>query len=235
MSGYLEGDNVPVPANVIRANIRAIVGTAEEMVHTLHFVRVNTTTTNQPSLQDIAAKIVEEWTEYLTTINGTPTFEPRVWLRPDVAYQTVDVYALNAAGLATEQAQALFGSTAVGTGSSVANAPEIAVVASLKTGLPGRSKRGRLYLGGFTVGAVAAGGVVSANATPGMSRGLAKFGQDMKMQDTALVDRLNWVVLSRTTTSVQKITEVRIGNLFDVQRRRQNGLSETFFNSPITY
>ena len=223
-----------VPARVVRANIRATVGASEEIVHTLHFQRVNTTVQDDPSLQDIANKIVEEWTSVIDDAQGTGSVLNNR-LRSDLEYQSVNTYSLSPAGLATEQAEALFPDGIGGSSPADPLPPDVAIVASLRTGLPGRSKRGRLYLGGFVTPACVAGGRVETNLAATIGQALASFGSDMKMTSLTGVDRLNWTVLSRTTTSTQKITQVRVGNIFDTQRRRDNGLAEAFTTNTIPY
>lgn len=223
-----------VPDNVVRANIRATVGGSEEIVHTLHFQRVNTTVPGGPSLQEIAEKIVTEWTSVIQDAQGTgQTLAVR--LRNDLRYVSVNTYSLSPAGLATGQAEALFGPGVGGSSPGLPLPPDVAVVASLRTGLPGRSKRGRLYLGGFVESSLAAGGRLNESLRDTIGQALASFGQDMKMAPPAGNDTLNWTVLSRTTTSTQKITLIRVGDIFDTQRRRDNKLSETFSQNSITY
>lgn len=225
---------MPVPANVIRANIRATLGTQEEMVHTLHFVRVNTTVAEPPTLQEIADLIVGNWNGMMTQVfGGGVTLASR--LSNDTVYQTVDVYALDAQGHATDQAQASFPNTAKGTAGVGHMPPECAIVVSLRTGLPGRSKRGRLYLGGFAPIALKNEGIVEPVVQQAIVASLDAFGTGMKFETPANVDRLNWVVLSRTTTTVARITELRCGSLWDVQRRRQNGMQESYETAQITY
>lgn len=225
---------MPVPENVIRANIRATVGANEEMVHTLHFRRVNTTTEPEPTLQEIADKIGNAWLNML----NAPFASGFIWrsrMSTAVNYSTVDTYALDAAGKATGQAQYVFGANVNGTNTNPQLPPEVALVASLRTGLPGRSKRGRLYLGGFTVSDVVVGGTVQGSLRVHLATALADFGSVMKFPIGAGIDRLNWSVLSRTLTQTNRIEEVRVGSLWDVQRRRQNGMIETFSSEDIGY
>ncbi len=225
---------MPVPNNVVRVNIRATVGPSEEIVHTLHFVRVNTTATEDPTLQQIANEVRNRWQDILTVfaVDGSTLAS---LLRTDLLYKTVDAYALSPAGLATSQAQALFAGTAKGSSSQVPLPPEVALVVSLKTEMPGRSGRGRLYMGGFDKDALFTGGLVKPVVQDTVVQALATFGNTMKMPTGAGTDRLNWVVLSRTKTMVNRIVETRVGDLWDVQRRRQNALFETFDTAPITY
>jgi hypothetical protein len=68
-----------------------------------------------------------------------------------------------------------------------------------------------------------------------IAKSLAAFGAGMKMETGAGADRINWVVLSRTAGTATTITEIKVGNVYDVQRRRQNGLAETFSSETITY
>jgi hypothetical protein len=225
---------MPVPPNVVRANIRATVGTNEEIVHTLHLVRVNTASGPDLTLEQIADNIVTAWTAFLNDAVSGGTV-PKSLMRSDLVYRTVDTYELNAAGLATDQAQRVFGATAAGTNTGFPLPPEVALVASLKTGLPGRSKRGRLYTGGFSSPALASGGLVLLSVQTAIANGLRVFGTALKMQDSTAIDQMNWVVLSRALTQVNKITEIRVGNVWDVQRRRQNGIAETFVSQEITY
>lgn len=225
---------MPVPANTIRVNIRATVGTSEEMVHTLHFRRVNTSVTGEPSLQEIADKVRDEWMDLLDFTSSVAVTLKSI-LSNQVTYKTVDAYALDTNGHAETQAQSTFTTRNVGTSAALAMPPECAIVASLRTGLPGRSKRGRLYLGGFVSSALGTGGTVTNNVQKTISEGLADFGTAMKFAVPVGTDRLNWSVLSRTLGQTNKVTQIRVGNLWDVQRRRQSALTEAFNDSSITY
>ena len=224
---------MPVPPNTVRINIRATLATTEEIVHTIHLERVNTTTGVNRTTQELADRVRDKWTDFLTTAGGGIAV-PNAWMRSDLVYRTVDAYELDAAGHATAQKQSIFGATAKGVATGTPMPADAAIVASLRTSIPGRSFRGRLYLGGFVTAGVAAGGTVHTDLAGGLAAGLATFGQAMQWEDAG-VDTTNWVVLSKTRSETTRIEEVRVGSLWDTQRRRENGLAQTYRSFHITY
>lgn len=124
---------------------------------------------------------------------------------------------------ATGQQQSLRESNVVIPGAAAAAAlpGEVALVVSLRTPLANRSGRGRFYLPAPAVNAASGDGrVLNAAQTDIVAALEAAWA-------TANAAGENPVVYSRTLRSVQSITSFNVGDLFDVQTRRQNSLTES--------
>jgi hypothetical protein len=92
----------------------------------------------------------------------------------------------------------LTGTLTGGVGTSDAYASSIAVVTSLRTGFVGRSKNGRMFVGGFPEGAINGNSMVSAtagNLTTNMATFFGLYGDGGTNPD------LTWVVWSRYIAS----------------------------------
>jgi hypothetical protein len=111
-----------------------------------------------------------------------------------------------------------------GTSTSDALPPQCAVCVTLLTGRPGRSYRGRQYLGGFAVGAVDGNGVIETETIVAVRDFYAAWMG-------AVNDIGNFrkcVVLSPTLGIGSTITSVSVGNIWDTQRSRRDGVAETY-------
>lgn len=104
---------------------------------------------------------------------------------------------------------------------------QVAVVASLLTGRPGRSYNGRLYwpaigaqIGIATLRLTAAQTQAIADATATLLRAIATAAP----VGAALVP----VVVSHKLGTHQEVTSVRVGDVLDTQRRRRDSLVEAY-------
>nr|CRY97385.1 hypothetical protein [uncultured prokaryote] len=103
-----------------------------------------------------------------------------------------------------------------GTSSST-NGPQICLVATLKTAIPGRRTTGRLYLPAFGV-------LPSAN---GLAQGSILVPAASLVEALLLAAGLSNdpIVISRAGGLATPITQIRIDNKFDTQRRRAQKLA----------
>lgn len=142
------------------------------------------------------------------------------------AYTTADVgidrITTGEITMATGQQQALRETTTAiaGTATGPSQPAEVALVVSLRTALANRTGRGRFYLPQPSVEALDDDGTLLAAA------------------QTAIVDALEsaWaaangagespVVYSRTAKATREITSFDVGDVFDIQTRRQNSLTQ---------
>lgn len=108
-----------------------------------------------------------------------------------------------------------------GTGSSANQLPlQLAVVASLRTGARGAGGRGRMYLPLIGVGS--SSGKIGAATTTAAKTSVVDY-----LQAVRGIGPLPAVVNAAKQT-YSAITRVETGDLYDVQRRRANGLTETY-------
>lgn len=120
-------------------------------------------------------------------------------------------------GHATLQADHTLGSPWVGT-SSGSHPLQVALVATLLTGAPGRSRRGRLYCPA-TGATLNIDGQVNATQVDHLSAGLAHgFTHLHSHSDPTGIPS----VVSSTLSTSNPITTVRVDSRADIQRRRAN-------------
>jgi hypothetical protein len=205
-------------------SIYATITGGEEMVHTLH-CQENTGdgVAVMPTLQQQADFVRTQWTDKMMQLN-TPGWAG--YCSTTTSYWRVAVYKVAPSGVVEDLAEALFTPPKVGTSNGLLP-PNIALVASLRTGRPGASYRGRLYLGGMSSVVLNAGdGRVLAAARLAAATRLADFLTTINGQDTPLngVPKLKYGVYSRKLGTIRPITQVSVDNVFDVQRRRIEGL-----------
>lgn len=215
---------MPVPSRLRRATINASLLGGESMSHTIYY-RNDLQPLAEFNLQDHCDTIRDAWTLALTTIYGQFTLAGL--LVDSTVYRDVLLYDIDeVTGLTKDLASSPFGATAKGT-RSPALPTECALVATLDTGAPGRTRRGRVYLGGFAADIL----VPSTARLPGattssIAQAVAKFLEVSRGQD-ANFDLYRAVVYSRKTQSTRNITRVTVGDVIDVQRRRGNRLLES--------
>lgn len=116
-----------------------------------------------------------------------------------------------------------------GTSSTNPLPAQVAVVASFRTATPGPRGRGRMYLGGFTIGAVSATGTIVDAAVEDIS----DFVVDVVRQTLALDATMVPVVWSRRHKLIFPVTVVGIGTSFDVMRSRANRRREGYDNVAV--
>jgi len=122
--------------------------------------------------------------------------------------------------------QARQSSTLVGTGSGSTLPPQCAEVISLRTSLPTRAGRGRMFMPPLVVGAVTAGRISSA-AKADLVTGATDFLTSLSG------DGFDPVVYHRADRSSTTIQRIEVGDVFDTQRRRRNKLTEVRTSSDV--
>jgi len=117
-----------------------------------------------------------------------------------------------------------------------ANPPQVALVATLANSLPrGLATKGRMFLPGVCV-ALDATGHISGLSTGAIATNLQTFfGTIMNDADTpgrAVLASLGNVAQLRPG-QIRHVTQVRVGNVYDTQRRRRNALNEAYTTRPV--
>lgn len=124
-------------------------------------------------------------------------------------------------------------SLATGT-TTIAMAPQNAIVLSLRTSTPGASGRGRLFWPAMGAGIDSQGRLSSPS--------VALFLSDMKTYLAAIEAALetafptisfNLAVRSKTTKTTPHVNRIQAGTLIDTQRRRRDSLPESY--SALSY
>nr|CRY97256.1 hypothetical protein [uncultured prokaryote] len=109
--------------------------------------------------------------------------------------------------------------------------PQVCAVATLRTGIPGRSFRGRLYWPATAFGVQANG--IMATASTKLSPAVQGIAQYCAVEAADLGSNLAWYVWSPTKKVGTPVTVVSVGARCDTQRRR-NEADDTYTNFPVT-
>lgn len=114
------------------------------------------------------------------------------------------------------------------------------MVVTLLTGAPGARRRGRSYLGGFVVGAMDNSTLRRGYFVPGVrnSEGTAFAGFLSAINDAAATSdgrQHGACVVSNASSppSARWITQVRVGDVPDVQRRRSASQIESYATTDV--
>lgn len=111
----------------------------------------------------------------------------------------------------------------VGTDSTQDLPPQTAIVQSLVTSGRGPRNRGRWYVPAHSSNQTASGGTVGTSAMDSMNTAAKALWDTM--------EALSWIrpaVVSATRQSYSTVVSFKVGNRFDTQRRRMQGVRETF-------
>lgn len=117
--------------------------------------------------------------------------------------------------------------------------PQIAVVLSLRSTIPGSRGRGRLYwpaLGGqvdsTTLRMSVPTPAAAASAAAQYLDAIATALKNALAPTPSLID-YDLCVVSPTTGTKTRITRIEVGNVYDVQRRRRDRLTEVYAGVPM--
>jgi hypothetical protein len=212
-----------------RFNITAQVANGEQLVHTVWMQR-DSTVIGPRSLQALTDKVRDQWSSTILGGTGLPGgIAARLYTQ--TKYIKVSGYTVNEQGRATEQAESQFANQPSG-GAAAALPAQTALVVTLLTNQPGRSGRGRLYLGGLGVSNLDATGLVTAANTLLIANALAGFYVRLR-DNVADDDSHRPVVVSPTTGAANKIIRVQVGNVPDTMRSRRASLLESRSSSDV--
>lgn len=120
--------------------------------------------------------------------------------------------------------QSLLTTPEPGSGATVTLPPGVAEVLSLRTPIPGARGRGRMYLPALCVDEVTSAGRINTTARDVLVNAMAAFidgwNDDLTTQPVAVV--------SQAGSTVTTVNQIRMGNVFDSQRRRRDQLIEQY-------
>lgn len=115
----------------------------------------------------------------------------------------------------------------------VALPPEVALALSLRAPIVGRRGRGRMYMPGLAYTASSNDGVVDSTARTNLVAALKTLVTNLDNRGgTPDYDALVMVTSVGASTAVRP-SQVRVGNHFDVQKRRQDQVNETYTTDTI--
>lgn len=174
-------------------------------------------------LEDLAELAVTIWTTFHSASSaGFSTV---------VFFERVDTYFIGSNGRAIRQGTAAPASPVGGVG-TITMPNQIAVVASLRTGQPGRARRGRMYL------PMLAQDLNTDGRWPATNRdsALALTGAMLNAFSGTSIGSVTFIVCVASGVGVganYPVTSVQMGRVFDTQRRRRNQLVEAPASVPV--
>ena len=114
-----------------------------------------------------------------------------------------------------------------GTGAT-AMPPQDAICASLRANVVGRRGRGRIYLPGLAVGTLSADGKVGSSARTTLANAFSDLVADLEDLPGTDLWQVRVAVMSANSTQAVLPSEVRVGDQFDTQRRREEQVGEAY-------
>lgn len=213
---------MPVPRHVAYQ----ITGTApagEIWTNTIRYSDGSSGAFTGLDLAAAAQQVKDRWHSMLLATN---------WFPASYAVTGCSAYVYGDSGTLVEQAAS---DAVVELGSGGQRMPHsTAIVASLITGVPGRRTRGRIYLPLTGAEVATNNGLLPLVGQQLVADSVAAALEDLRVAGYDVgADGLDPVVVSTTGGLATPITTVRVGNVPDVQRRRRNGLAETYASAAV--
>lgn len=189
------------------------------------------TSGDAPAPTDAAAEMVADAWEVFFTATGTAI--SYLWHT-----DTVKITPYNAAGTIDVGGIKTFSYPAaiVGQSGGAGNPPQVALVATLVAGNGiGNGGKGRMFIPGLTAGVDTTGHIPTGTAN-GIAAGIATFLATVNSS----IDNPGLAINAAKTAPVtgflainRELTSVKVGNVYDTQRRRRNALSEVYSSDTI--
>ncbi len=116
-----------------------------------------------------------------------------------------------------------------GTGNNTTLPTEVACVVSLRTAVYSRRTRGRIYLPPMSTVQCA----ISGRVLPATTTDIAIAASAYLSSFTVVAETFSSVVASATGSTLTEVNETRVGDVFDVQRRRRDAIAEVYAVSAV--
>jgi hypothetical protein len=146
------------------------------------------------------------------------------------------LYPINATGHVVEARSVSSVATADLPGGASGNMtpPQVSLAVSTQTDVIGRRGRGRFYLPGSSVTHLDAMGRLATGAIPNQVNAAQAFVEALTVSPTLPFDpHVHAAVIGSPWTNYGKISNIRIGDVLDTQRRRRRQLVEAYTGATI--
>lgn len=204
---------MPRPANVAHVVLEGHLNGGEEFQTGFWLDKSPTSNANAADIAQAVATLLQD--DALTQLKGI--------LFTGSGYDRVRVYGYPTGGTAPAAYQGEAPITGgAGTGGSGNGINQACLVCSLRTGIPGRRFRGRMYLPAN--GIVAAGGLTDPTATLAIATAMAHFLGDVT---GSVPINANVAVVSTVGSETTPVASVIVDDRIDIQRRRADRLTPT--------
>jgi len=121
----------------------------------------------------------------------------------------------------------------VGTSVTGAQPPEVALAVSLRAPVIGRRGRGRIYLPALGLTGLGTDGTVNSTASSTAGAAMATLIANLDNPPGTEDYGPRTSVMSANSTTAVRPSQVRVGNHYDVQRRRQHQVVETYTTTAL--
>lgn len=190
------------------------------------------TATDAPAPSDAMAEMIaDEWETFFT---ATGTAISYLWktatikVTPIAADGNIDIPGIRSFSYPTAIA---------GQSGGAGNPPQVALVATLvaDSGV-GLAGKGRMFIPGLTAGVDSTGHIPTGTANT-VAAGIATFLGNVNASFDNPGQAINAshrpIVIGQPTPINRVLTSVKVGNVYDTQRRRRNALAETYSTDTI--
>lgn len=116
-----------------------------------------------------------------------------------------------------------------GGSGSIKAPPQCALTISLQTGLPGASYRGRIYWPALGASLQNTGRITGYSGLVANYRTLFNTINN----ELSAYGNLKYAVYSPTKDVLTAVSNIRVGDVLDTQRRRRDAIAETYLTAPI--
>lgn len=120
-----------------------------------------------------------------------------------------------------------------GGGSAALCPPQISVVASLRTAQVGRSSRGRMFLPALDAQEMQANGTFGTTNANTMAGYVSTFLESVQLDGTSSGAWALPAVVPTNWESYALVNSVRVGDVYDTQRRRRRALPEVYSSAVV--
>lgn len=127
------------------------------------------------------------------------------------------------------------GQQPVGAGGGNLLPPQVSIVASLRTQQIGRRGRGRVYLPPTGVGIAGSDGRVASTQPAPLAGDVSQFLTDCTVHEALTEVFIDPIVTGAPYSDYAVINQVRVGDVFDTQRRRRRNLTEAYANVAVPH
>jgi len=123
--------------------------------------------------------------------------------------------------------------TALSGGVATAMPPQTAVCVSLRSPVLGKRGRGRVYVPALKTGMADTTGKVASGERTNLANAMKQYATDLGNLPGADLFQSRLIVMSAASTTGVLPSEVRVGDQFDVQRRRETDVAENYTIVPL--
>jgi len=178
-------------------------------------------------LNDFAVNLDTAWQTYVW--NNAPGGILNAFA-PTVDYVRVTVRDINASGVTDRVASAGPLVPILGTAEGLSLPSECAEVVSLISDHAGGRGRGRMYLPALAASQLGTAGTIYVDAVNGIADQFEAFFENLNA-DVLMPGAVS--VYSGVDDVLREVVQIKVGNIFDSQRRRRNSIIESYVTRAI--